>query len=91
VKLVLATHPEAGKIFFATNLIRYGSSPRGSQTLILWAGIFLRLLVRRFKTSHGKIYALSCCPRSTPSIILNSSRACGLAVRRRFADEIAGR
>ena len=35
VKLTLATHPEGRENLLAEKYIRYGSSPRGAQTLIL--------------------------------------------------------
>jgi MoxR-like ATPase len=39
VRLVLATHPRAGAIAEVTRAVRYGSSPRGAQALVLAAKI----------------------------------------------------
>ena len=57
VKLVLATHPEGAENTVAAKYIRYGSSPRGAQTLIL-GGKVRALLDGRFNVSADDVRAL---------------------------------
>jgi MoxR-like ATPase len=57
VQLVLATHPETLANSAAAKYIRYGSSPRGAQTLIL-GGKVRALLEGRFNVSIEDIDAL---------------------------------
>jgi MoxR-like ATPase len=57
VQLVLATHPETAANSVAAKYIRYGSSPRGAQTLIL-GGKVRALLEGRFNVSIEDIQAL---------------------------------
>jgi MoxR-like ATPase len=57
VQLVLATHPETSANSVAAKYIRYGSSPRGAQTLILGAKV-RALLQGRFNVSIEDIDAL---------------------------------
>jgi MoxR-like ATPase len=69
VKLVLATHPEGRENFLANKYIRYGSSPRGAQTLIL-GGKVRALLDGRFNVSMEDARALLL-PALRHRIILN--------------------
>jgi MoxR-like ATPase len=69
VKLVLATHPEGGGNTVAAKYIRYGSSPRGAQTLIL-GGKVRALLDGRFNVSADDVRALLL-PALRHRIILN--------------------
>ena len=57
VKLVLATHPENNGNSIAAKYIRYGSSPRGAQTLIL-GGKVRALLEGRYNVSIDDVQAL---------------------------------
>jgi MoxR-like ATPase len=57
VKLVLATHSEDRSNLLANKYIRYGSSPRGAQALIL-GGKVRALLNGRFNVSVDDIHAL---------------------------------
>jgi MoxR-like ATPase len=57
VQLILATHPETTANSLAAKYIRYGSSPRGAQTLIL-GGKVRALLEGRFNVSIEDIQAL---------------------------------
>ena len=57
VKLTLATHPESRENLLASKYIRYGSSPRGAQTLIL-GGKVRALLDGRYNVSLEDIRAL---------------------------------
>ena len=57
VRLVLATHPEDSVNTPAAKYIRYGSSPRGAQTLIL-GGKVRALLQGRFNVSMEDVDAL---------------------------------
>ncbi|MBZ5698214.1 MAG: MoxR family ATPase [Acidobacteriia bacterium] len=69
VKLVMATHPEGRGNTLANKYIRYGSSPRGAQTLIL-GGKVRALLDGRFNVSLEDIRALLL-PALRHRIILN--------------------
>jgi MoxR-like ATPase len=57
VKLVLATHSDGRANALANKYIRYGSSPRGAQALIL-GGKVRALLNGRFNVSTDDIHAL---------------------------------
>jgi MoxR-like ATPase len=57
VQLVLATHPESAPNSAAAKYIRYGSSPRGAQTLIL-GGKVRALLEGRYNVSIEDVQAL---------------------------------
>ncbi len=69
VRLVLATHPEGKENLLAAKYIRYGSSPRGAQTLIL-GGKVRALLEGRFNVSAEDVRALLL-PALRHRIILN--------------------
>jgi MoxR-like ATPase len=69
VRLVLATHPDGQGNTLANKYIRYGSSPRGAQTLIL-GGKVRALLDGRFNVSVEDIRALLL-PALRHRIILN--------------------
>jgi len=69
VKLVLATHPDDQKNSLACKYIRYGSSPRGAQTLVL-GGKIRALLDGRFNVSAEDVRALLL-PALRHRIILN--------------------
>jgi MoxR-like ATPase len=57
VRLVLATHPKTGTAIAAANqYLRFGSSPRGAQTLVL-AGKVRALIQGRFNVSFEDIQA----------------------------------
>ena len=53
-RLVLATHPDGGGPAVARKYLRYGSSPRGAQALVL-AGKILALSKGRYNVSFGDI------------------------------------
>lgn len=57
VQIVLATHPETDRNSIAAKYIRYGSSPRGAQTLIL-GGKVRALLEGRYNVSIEDVQAL---------------------------------
>ena len=69
MKLTLATHPESRENLLAAKYIRYGSSPRGAQTMIL-GGKVRALLDGRFNVSMEDIRALML-PALRHRIILN--------------------
>ncbi len=69
VDLVLATHPENPKNTLAGKYLRYGSSPRGAQTLVLGAKV-RALLHGRFNVSTEDIRALLL-PALRHRVILN--------------------
>jgi len=69
VKLTLATHPETRENLVASKYFRYGSSPRGAQTLIL-GGKVRALLDGRYNVSLEDIRALLL-PSLRHRIILN--------------------
>jgi MoxR-like ATPase len=69
VKLVMATHPETRENVLASKYIRYGSSPRGGQTLVL-GGKIRALLNGRFNVSAEDIRELLL-PALRHRIILN--------------------
>ncbi len=89
VKLVLATHPEGRENFLANKYIRYGSSPRGAQTLIL-GGKVRALLDGRFNVSMEDIRALLL-PALRHRIILNFEAQADGRTPDDLLDEIAGK
>ncbi len=58
VRLVMATHPEAGKTDSARRFVRYGASPRGAQALVLCAKIEA-LLAGRYHVAKEDIRAVA--------------------------------
>ncbi|MCU1342211.1 MAG: moxR1 [Candidatus Acidoferrum typicum] len=89
VKLVLATHPEGRENLLASKYIRYGSSPRGAQTLIL-GGKVRALLDSRFNVSTEDIRALLL-PALRHRIILNFEAQADGRTTDDLLDEIAGK
>jgi MoxR-like ATPase len=69
VRLVMATHPEDSQNAVAGKYIRYGSSPRGGQTLVL-GGKIRALLDGRFNVSIDDVRELLL-PALRHRIILN--------------------
>src|SRR5712692_2645094 len=89
VQLVLATHPEGRENLLASKYIRYGSSPRGAQTLIL-GGKVRALLDGRFNVSMEDIRALLL-PALRHRIILNFEAQADGRTTDDLLDEIAGK
>jgi MoxR-like ATPase len=89
VKLTLATHPEGRENLLATKYIRYGSSPRGAQTLIL-GGKVRALLAGRFNVSMEDIRALML-PSLRHRIILNFEAQADGRTTDDLLEEIAGK
>jgi len=89
VKLVLATHPEGRENLLASKYVRYGSSPRGAQTLIL-GGKVRALLDGRFNVSMEDIRALLL-PALRHRIILNFEAQADGRTTDDLLDEIAGK
>src|SRR6202142_380177 len=89
VKLVLATHPEGRENLLANKYIRYGSSPRGAQTLIL-GGKVRALLDGRFNVSMEDIGALML-PALRHRIILNFEAQADGRTTDDLLNEIAGK
>jgi MoxR-like ATPase len=89
VKLVLATHPESSENFLANKYIRYGSSPRGAQTLIL-GGKVRALLDGRYNVSLEDVRALLL-PALRHRIILNFEAQADGRTTDDLLDEIAGK
>jgi len=89
VKLVLATHPEGRENALANKYIRYGSSPRGAQTLIL-GGKVRALLDGRFNVSLEDVRALLL-PALRHRIILNFEAQADGRTTDDLLDEIAGK
>src|SRR5579872_1457763 len=89
VKLVLATHPEGRENVLASKYIRYGSSPRGAQTLIL-GGKVRALLDGRFNVSLEDVRALLL-PALRHRIILNFEAQADGRTTDDLLDEIAGK
>jgi MoxR-like ATPase len=89
VKLVLATHPEGRENALANKYIRYGSSPRGAQTLIL-GGKVRALLDGRFNVSLEDIRALLL-PALRHRIIVNFEAQADGRTTDDLLDEIAGK
>jgi len=89
VKLTLATHPEARENVLASKYIRYGSSPRGAQTLIL-GGKVRALLDGRYNVSLEDIRALML-PALRHRIILNFEAQADGRTTDDLLQEIAGK
>jgi MoxR-like ATPase len=89
VKLTLATHPEGRENLLASKYIRYGSSPRGAQTLIL-GGKVRALLAGRFNVSLEDIRALLL-PALRHRIILNFEAQADGRTTDDLLEEIAGK
>ncbi len=88
VDLVLATHPEGRSNTLANKYIRYGSSPRGAQTLVL-GGKVRALLDGRFNVSLEDIRALLL-PALRHRIILNFDAHADGRTPDDLLEEIAG-
>jgi MoxR-like ATPase len=88
VKVVLATHPDARENVLANKYIRYGSSPRGAQTLVL-GGKIRALLDGRFNVSLEDIHALLL-PALRHRIILNFEAQADGRTADDLLEEIAG-
>jgi MoxR-like ATPase len=89
VRLVLATHPEGKDNTLAAKYIRYGSSPRGAQTLIL-GGKVRALLEGRFNVSTEDVRALLL-PALRHRIILNFEAHADGRAPDDLLEEIAGK
>ena len=89
VKLTLATHPENRENLLASKYIRYGSSPRGAQTLIL-GGKVRALLDGRYNVSMEDISALML-PALRHRIILNFEAQADGRTPDDLLEEIAGK
>ena len=89
VKLTLATHPENRENLLASKYIRYGSSPRGAQTLIL-GGKVRALLDGRYNVSLEDIRALML-PALRHRIILNFEAQADGRAPDDLLEEIAGK
>ena len=89
VKLTLATHPENSENILAAKYIRYGSSPRGAQTLIL-GGKVRALLDGRFNVSLDDIRTLML-PALRHRIILNFEAQADGRTPDDLLEEIAGK
>jgi MoxR-like ATPase len=89
VRLTLATHPEGRENLLAKKYIRYGSSPRGAQTLIL-GGKVRALLDGRFNVSLEDIRALML-PALRHRIILNFEAQADGRTTDDLLEEIAGK
>jgi MoxR-like ATPase len=89
VKLTLATHPENRENLLASKYIRYGSSPRGAQTLIL-GGKVRALLDGRYNVSMDDIRALML-PALRHRIILNFEAQADGRTPDDLLEEIAGK
>jgi MoxR-like ATPase len=89
VKLTLATHPENRENLLASKYIRYGSSPRGAQTLIL-GGKVRALLDGRYNVSMEDIRALML-PALRHRIILNFEAQADGRTPDDLLEEIAGK
>ena len=89
VKLTLATHPEGRENLLAGKYIRYGSSPRGAQTLILGSKA-RALLDGRYNVSIEDIRALLL-PALRHRIILNFEAQADGRTTDDLLEEIAGK
>ncbi len=89
VKLVMATHPEGTGNSLAAKYIRYGSSPRGAQTLVL-GGKIRALMDGRFNVSQEDIRALLL-PSLRHRIILNFEAQADGRTTDNLLEEIAGK
>jgi len=89
VRLVMATHPEGPDNGLASKYIRYGSSPRGGQTLVL-GGKIRALLNGRFNVSVEDVRALLL-PALRHRIILNFEAQADGRTTDDLLEEIAGK
>ncbi len=89
VKLVMATHPDGHANVLANKYVRYGSSPRGAQTLVL-GGKIRALLDGRFNVSQEDIRALLL-PALRHRIILNFEAQADGRTTDDLLEEIAGK
>ena len=89
VKFTLATHPENRENLLASKYIRYGSSPRGAQTLIL-GGKVRALLDGRYNVSMEDVRALML-PALRHRIILNFEAQADGRTPDDLLEEIAGK
>jgi MoxR-like ATPase len=89
VRLVMATHPEDPANPLAKKYIRYGSSPRGAQTLVL-GGKIRALLDGRFNVSVDDVRALLL-PALRHRIILNFEAQADGRTTDDLLEEIAGK
>jgi len=89
VKLVLATHPDGRENALAGKYVRYGSSPRGAQTLIL-GGKVRAIMDGRFNVSQEDIRALLL-PALRHRIILNFEAQADGRTTDDLLEEIAGK
>jgi MoxR-like ATPase len=89
VKLVLATHPDGRENVLANKYVRYGSSPRGAQTLIL-GGKVRALMDGRFNVSQEDIRALLL-PALRHRLILNFEAQADGRTTDDLLEEIAGK
>jgi len=89
VKLVLATHPDGRENVLANKYVRYGSSPRGAQTLIL-GGKVRALMDGRFNVSQEDIRALLL-PALRHRLILNFEAQADGRTPDDLLEEIAGK
>ena len=89
VKLTLATHPERQENLLAGKYIRYGSSPRGAQTLIL-GGKVRALLDGRYNVSLEDVRALLL-PSLRHRIILNFEAQADSRTPDDLLEEISGK
>ena len=88
VRLVMATHPNGAATPLANKYIRYGSSPRGAQTLVL-GGKIRALMEGRFNVSLEDIRALVL-PSLRHRIILNFEAQADGRTADDLVEEIAG-
>jgi MoxR-like ATPase len=88
VRLVLATHPQQAENALARKYIRYGSSPRGGQALILGARV-RALLHGRFNASLEDISAVML-PALRHRLILNFEAQADSRTADDLIQEIAG-
>ena len=88
VQLVLATHPENPESTVSKKYIRYGSSPRGAQALIL-GGKVRALLDGRFNVSRDDIRSLLL-PALRHRILLNFEAQADSRTPDDLLEEIAG-
>jgi MoxR-like ATPase len=89
VNLTMATHPENRENLLASKYIRYGSSPRGAQTLIL-GGKVRALLDGRYNVSMEDIRALML-PALRHRIILNFEAQADGRTPEDLLEEIVGK
>lgn len=88
VKLVMATHPDGQASALANKYVRYGTSPRGAQTLVL-GGKVRALMEGRFNVSTEDIRALLL-PALRHRIILNFEAHADGRATDDLLEEIAG-